>query len=262
MPPLPASIAPNPQHWPHPEHPIWPPEHRPCPPHDHDRDDCCHAMKPPFFPPWWFWPPPHGCFPTPPGPCVPPGEIDVIFSPSAPTGVIKQGQFWWNGTTLQMWDGTEWQEIGPPDPSAASSITGVTDGSNADPGCVGEFITGSQAINFAAAPAITQMVASPLVVPPGDWDLSAWMSFSGQFGMANMWVTPQPAGLSNNMAGYIGNLDPNVTFTNNVVALRSVGARGSFSNPTVIPFYVQINNHVSGALAGIATLTVDGRRRR
>ena len=36
----------------------------------------------------------------------------VIVSPTQPVNPVK-GAEWWNGTVLQVWDGTAWHIIGP-----------------------------------------------------------------------------------------------------------------------------------------------------
>lgn len=72
---------------------------------------------PPGFPtpcPPWF-PPPAGQAPWYPG-----ANGGVSFSATAPVNPIR-GNFWWNGTTLQMFDGAAWVNIG-----GSGAIAGAT----------------------------------------------------------------------------------------------------------------------------------------
>jgi hypothetical protein len=48
----------------------------------------------------------------------------VAFGSTPPQFPIR-GHFFWDGTTLYMWDGVEWQDIGPTAPSAGGG--GITD---------------------------------------------------------------------------------------------------------------------------------------
>ena len=68
-----------------------------------------------------------------------------------------------------QWDGSKWM----PAPGFGGPIVGVTDGSNAAPGDVGEYIlTGrSDLAQFADAGWI---IALTLLVQPGDWDMQAY----------------------------------------------------------------------------------------
>ena len=82
---------------------------------DGQRWVCCpdDGTQPPCPPPSW---PPPGCppwFPPPQGapPWYPGANAGVSFSQTAPPNPTR-GHFWWNGTSLQMWDGAVWVTVG------------------------------------------------------------------------------------------------------------------------------------------------------
>lgn len=173
----------------------------------------------------------------------------VLPGPNAPTTGPGSGTGTGTGTTAIK---------GP--------ITGVTDGSDAAAGQVGEYISGSTDISFSAYPQITTTVVSPLVVQPGDWDLSASMlvgttAASVPFAAASIILQPVPTGMSNNMRGEIGSYAN--SNAQNYGMVIGQNARGSFSIATPLLFSVQINQNGASSLpAGTATLLVQGRRRR
>ena len=69
--------------------------------------------------------------------------------------------------------------VPPPGPPTSMPM-GVTDGSNAAPGQVGEVITGVPTNNQVGAP------LNVLTLPAGDWDLGGYINFVGQtFGGVN-----------------------------------------------------------------------------
>jgi hypothetical protein len=141
------------------------------------------------------------------------------------------------------------------------ALQGVTDGSVAKAGQVGEVIRGSSSQTYLGNPTATQWVPqSPLVVPPGDWNLWAYMSFSTGIGGCEFLLSPQPAGVSNPMTGQ--------SFVTGTTVLQSVNiigqmAVGSFSVPTLLTFGGNINNSTdAGIVGGTGILTVEGRRMR
>lgn len=221
------------------------------------------SCPPPLAPP--FPCPPPG-FPTPCPPWFPPPAAQapwypganggVTFSAATPVNPIR-GNFWWNGTILQMFDGAAWVSIGP---SVATGITGVTDGSNAAPGQVGEFITSSNTFSYAAYPANTTQNVSSLVVQPGDWDLNANMTTSTIIGGADFGLNPQPVGVSSAMVAGESNISMTGTET---AVLIAQAARASLTVPTLLAFTCHVyQNSVNTLPAGTATLVVTGRRRR
>jgi hypothetical protein len=137
-------------------------------------------------------------------------------------------------------------------------MQGVTDGSDAAAGVIGEFMTGTSSMAYAASVLTTGNV-SPLVLSPGDWDIWASMSTTGPFGGAAFNLNPAPAGMSNILRAWVGSYGA-TTFADGTV----VGpyARGSFTVPTLLPFSIQVDNTPGAEPAGTATLVVSARRRR
>lgn len=96
------------------------------------------------------------------------------------------GELYWDLTTakLFLWDGLQWVAVintpegipGPAGPPGATGPAGpnvmppgVIDGSNAAPGQVGEYVSGSvSSANIVGGTVITGTIVT---VPPGDWDV-------------------------------------------------------------------------------------------
>lgn len=141
-------------------------------------------------------------------------------------------------------------------------LLGVTDGSDAATGIVGEFIRGTGTMTYAAYPQMTVALVSALVVPPGDWDLTASMAVSSLIGGATMGLSPVPAGMSSGMTGAIGFIST-IGQTETLSVIIAQGGRGSFSVPTLLTFSVAINQANDNSLpAGGATVIVEARRMR
>ena len=143
----------------------------------------------------------------------------------------------------------------PPPGVGSGHILGVTDGSNAAPGQVGEFIQSTTAVNYPAG-VLTQLVISSLVVPPGDWDIYGACFYSVPVGFFGFNLSPEPAGISNDIRGQVG---ASVVDLGGVIASM---ARGSFSVPTLLAFSVTVDQRTAGLLSGVAYLTINARRRR
>lgn len=143
--------------------------------------------------------------------------------------------------------------VTPPLPTRPTPLLGVTDGSDAAPGIVGEFLMNNATIPYGAYPALTQVTVSTLVVPPGDWLMFASMSLSSASRNAFYFLSPLPTGASNAMSA--GMWTSNAS--GDAVFLVSSPARGSFSVPTLLPFSVTINQADPGLPAGNASLGVE-----
>lgn len=139
----------------------------PCPPFP-SPPPCPPAGFPTPCPPWF--PPPAAQAPWYPG-----ANGGVSFSATAPVNPVR-GHLWWDGTTLHMFDGAAWVTIGP---SVGGTVMGVTDGSSAAPGFVGEVIkqttTGSLVVTAGTGNPTT---FNALVVPPGDWNIQGMLTLS------------------------------------------------------------------------------------
>jgi hypothetical protein len=208
-------------------------------------------------------------WPAPPAPPMPP-----------PSGCAPPSCFDWISKANSCWDQSQqltdfltnviediFQQnpgiIPPPPPSAGTGpIIGVTDGSDAAPGEVGEFVTAFTSFNFAAYPTDTAGSVSVLVVQPGDWDLRVFTNFSTAIGGVAVYLSPSPAGISNNMFGSVTVLG---TTTPDIEGVYLIGAtaRGNFTVPTLLAFsYNVLQSQNSVLAAGTGTVTVEGRRLR
>lgn len=136
-------------------------------------------------------------------------------------------------------------------------LVGVTNGSQAQPGQVGEFVLFSQNVNFTAA-AQTQILSMG-VLQPGDWDVWQYAYFSQVFTSASMILSPQPAGFSFDLFANTGSVDP----TNfEAMSLVSTTAQASISVPTLMVISFVTNGLGTGPGPGVAVVNIAARRRR
>lgn len=214
--------------------PIWPPNPMPCPP-------------------------PQQCGPMP----VPPSCFSQVAKANA---CWDQSQALYNLVSKVVTDifATNPGIIPAPPPSAGSGpIHGVTDGSNAQPGDVGEFFQVSPSFTFAAYPNNTTTTVSAAVLQPGDWNLASALSFGVAVGPVSWALSPVPPGLSNAMNGYAVDLNPNVTFFAETGIITGFPARASVSVPTLLAFSVNVGQSALASLtAGTGYLILEGRRAR
>jgi hypothetical protein len=134
-------------------------------------------------------------------------------------------------------------------------LIGVTNGSDAQPGQVGEFVSFSTQVPYTATP--TSSVVSVGTLQPGDWDV--WV-----FGIVTSWVsdvlfvqTPLPAGWTAALQA----TEAAVNSTLSVVLIANT-VRALTSAPTLISYQVDVNNVGTGGTAGNLTLYTMARRRR
>lgn len=142
-------------------------------------------------------------------------------------------------------------------------IHGVTDGSNAAPGDVGEFLSFTGTFAYQGSPNFSVGTISLAVIPPGDWDLTVSASAGLNEGMSFN-VQPIPTGLSNGMAGAsaIFSTSGGGQGAENIVLIGQA-ARGSFSIPTLLPFSVSVNMvGTTGLPAGSMLMRLEARRAR
>jgi hypothetical protein len=141
-------------------------------------------------------------------------------------------------------------------------LQGITDGSNAKAGNIGEYITMVGTMAYAAYPAVTTGTISAGVLPPGDWNITSAMTASAQIGEVSFYLSPEPAGMSNAMLGVAGITTYGAGSTQ-TLSLIGQNARGNFTVPTLLPFAVAVYNNTGSTLvAGTVTLTVEARRMR
>lgn len=131
------------------------------------------------IPPWGPFPPPYYGPQQPPW--YPGANAGVTFSLEAPANVIR-GHFWWNGASLQMFDGVAWVMIG-------GNGTLIPPGGGTTPSPVS---TTTQVFSISQATAITQVA--------NVWDV---VNFTGtpQIDTLGAW-SPQTKKYTPNKAGW------------------------------------------------------------
>lgn len=194
----------------------------------------------------WVWDP--DCFPPQP-------PFQCNFPPQCPP------PWWWSQCPPCP---PPAPPVATPTPPLTGPIVGVTDGSSAAPGQVGEYVRAQVQFAYTASPSTTNSVQSPLVVQPGDWDLGAYMILSGAFDAASFYINPVPTGIidGNGMSGFNqinSSASANLSQYSTVVA---PGTRGSFTVPTLLAFTCQVALTTASIPAGTAYLLVHARRRR
>jgi hypothetical protein len=139
---------------------------------------------------------------------------------------------------------------------------GVTDGSDAKAGIIGEYIVMRGSAPYAAYPTNTTASISVGVLPPGDWNVTATMVSTTLVGSADFHLAPQPTGMSNEMWG-VANAFTSGGVSEQNISLNAQAARGSFSVPTLLAFTIDIGQSAAASLpAGTATVQVEARRMR
>jgi hypothetical protein len=139
-------------------------------------------------------------------------------------------------------------------------VQGVTDGSDAKAGNIGEYVIMTSTMAYAAYPTETVQIISAGVLSPGDWNITCSLSPSTVVGSAEINLSPTPAGMSNAMSGFSWVSGASTT---QLVVLNAQAARGSFSVPTLLPFRCVVSQAGTSTLpAGTATLQVEARRMR
>jgi hypothetical protein len=135
----------------------------------------------------------------------------VYIQDTAPATTVPAGSLWWNSTNGQLFvlynDGDSTQWVFAVSVSAVNWM-GVTDGSAATAGQIGECITNA-AFGVTASNGIITNVCS-ITLTPGDWDVSATANFAG--GPAT--VQQLSAGLSTTSASMPAQNLANVGLTN------------------------------------------------
>jgi hypothetical protein len=206
----------------------------------------CPPMGPPVFsgpvnqPPWY-----------------PGANGGVSFGAVAPPNPVR-GHMWWDGTTFWLFDGAAWVAIS----GTETLVKGVVDGSNAPPGYVGEFISAQVNVPFAANPAVTSVTVPTITLTAGDWDVWCGMEITTAVGAIYMYLNPQPPGVNTNMAAVLGVSFSGVAATEGLYPLCIPG-RALLTTPTLLSWYVRIDQSLTAGLAaGTGYLIVGARRRR
>ena len=120
--------------------------------------------------------------------------------------------------------------------ASTTPITGVTDGSNAQPGIVGEYVQMEQTVTYPATTINLQPVTMG-VLQPGDWDCWAALQPNGFGGGSWFILNPVPAGFSTVMLG------ESLSQAAGLEAYATLGmpARASISTPTLVVFNLTTN---------------------
>lgn len=134
-------------------------------------------------------------------------------------------------------------------------VFGVTDGSNALPGTVGEFVE-LHAPDIAFPTATTTSTAIAGILPAGDWAVQAYAYVSGAVTGAQFYLDPQPPGVSDSMGAVLAlSGQENITLVGPMV-------RASLSAATVLTFSATTNNEGPGAAPGTMSVRVNAWRVR
>lgn len=194
-------------------------------------------------PPTSVWPP------CPPEPC-PPGPW--------PAGLYRLNQCWDDVAKTKAFLAQMMREIIAEDPSiiaVGTPVVGVTDGTEAQPGMVGQFIQNSVNVNFVANTNL-QAFVNVASLPPGDWDCWWNMGITAPIFGTQIYLDPVPAGFSGDMDMVLetpGQATPDTFF----LASPHVRALTKVANPMV--FSVAIS---PGPANGYLGLIFNARRRR
>lgn len=138
---------------------------------------------------------------------------------------------------------------------AALPLIGVTNGTPAQAGQVGEFVQFTNTINIAGTGSQERTVFTAGVLQPGDWDLEMFVQPLIGMTLVSVTLDPQPVGLSNTI--WVGFSIAGAT-AEGVGALPGPYARGLFSVPTLLP----VLSIMAASTAGTALFTLNARRRR
>jgi hypothetical protein len=234
--------------------PQWPAA-PPCPPPSFPPAGC-----PPWFPP-----------PASQPPWYPGANAGVSFGTTPPVNPIR-GHFWWDGVRMWMWDGAVWVDIvasatgaAPGGGAGSSGIIGITDGSLAKPGYVGEYVQMVVAVPIPVTWNYNQSVSMG-TLQPGDWTVQATLSVGTLVGGTSYSLSPVPAGVSNNMACQIGCWVTTAEAGMMTSTLTSPVARANITVPTLFVFSVTTNYLGGGGViapqSGSGSMTFTARRAR
>ena len=138
-----------------------------------DPDCGTGAPCPPFGPP---------VFSGPAGqpPWYPGANGGVSFGQTFPPNPVR-GHLFWDGVTFWLFDGAAWVAVG----GSSSAVHGVTDGSNAPQGTVGEYLCATNQtaatpvpipVVVATAPPYTFTTVAVLNLGAGDWGIQGAVS--------------------------------------------------------------------------------------
>lgn len=137
-------------------------------------------------------------------------------------------------------------------------LIGVTNGSDAQPGQVGEFIDLSQTVNYPVT-ANTNQVVTMGILQPGDWDVWAWADCPGLVTGLNIDLNPIPPGFSSGMQAFTIGIQ---SASPQAALITTPTVRATLSVPTLCVMNVLTNQVTAGPAPGTIGLVLSARRRR
>ena len=143
------------------------------------------------------------------------------------------GQLYTYGSTTWVWDGTKWRNA--TEGQNFLPLVGVTNGSNAPAGQVGEILGASQGTGINFPSGSVGLTVTQVTLTPGDWDADCQCTINaaggGSFAGGAAWLdTTQSANPVGLPVGSVGSLSVASTLMFNTLMLGSPRYR---FNPTV-----------------------------
>jgi hypothetical protein len=214
-----------------------------------------------------IWPMP----PIPPGPPCPP------YGPPSCFDQVAKAQACWDQSqslynlvedVVETIFANNPSIIPPPPPSAGSGpIIGVTDGSVAAPGQVGEVLSSLLSGTFTGAisgTSASQTALSIMTLTPGDWNVQYWLQVNADIQGAAFALGPSPAGALNSMEtilfGYPAFTDPEGTFQG--VILTAATTPINVATPTLLAGTLTVWSGTTSVTSGPYTMKMWARRVR
>jgi len=134
-------------------------------------------------------------------------------------------------------------------------LIGVTNGADAQPGQVGQWVT--QYFTGAVTGATNQVVLQSLTLQPGDWDFWCVAQTEGQVNDAQFTLNPTPAGLAGSIYTYLA-----LPGTSAFLTVVSTTCRMLTAVPVLMPFQLTFNSVGAGPGATNYSFTFSARRTR
>lgn len=135
-------------------------------------------------------------------------------------------------------------------------LLGVTNGADAQPGQVGEWVIFEELVNFAATQGHSQTITMG-VIQPGDWDIWIYANSPSPVNSVNISINPYPAGMSGVPQSFDISIAGAAITTSVAPMVRLLTAV-----PVLLPVLIITNQQAAGPGAGTLTLFLSARRRR
>jgi hypothetical protein len=144
-------------------------------------------------------------------------------------------------------------------------LQGVTDGSDAKAGYIGEFMTATVTTPWSIANGVSQTQnISTIVMSPGDWDMFSRLDIAFPFTNTLFNCSPVPAGMTGDLSGAVGatGMGGVTPIQETYLIMSGMVSRLNCTVPTLIPMSISIGNVTGAAVSGNTILSVYGRRAR